>query len=523
MGHTCLVRRLRTRALGDGGFTLIEMMVALILIGIIASSFLSVTVSSIQAARGNEHRTQAVQLAQDRLEQIVAQPWSNIGLYSSDPGYAATGNGGESTVTLTKTPRDPSVPTPEDSTTLAGVTYTVDNAITWADDPSDGSGALDSDGNTNDVKHVGVTVHWTVNGKALKVAVDDLRAATATEVPPSSGKGGLTVTVAGPDSATLNGSGNLVNPMTITATTSKVATTAALTFATRTGKQTIAIPVTNGTTWSVQVPLGTGPFDTGPTSFSVAVTSTSFGGASGTVKIPLVIGAAGTSLSVTAAPTQQLNTGNVLSQPIAITATGASTITAATVSYQTNAGTVVRPMTGSGTNWTYQVPADTTVFAPGQETFTISATFASATSATGLTTITLYDAASLPDVTGLVVKDPYSSSGLQSFCVSSNQYTLFQSTPVDVTVRNVAKTDTVKLTAPGLTTQEFPMTWVQTNADGSMVFRYIAQTGTQFPSDPSITLKAYAVKTIAGNVYRDDYVTDPAPMIEVEKRSSSCL
>lgn len=519
MAHARLVRTLR--ASGDDGFTLIEMMIALLLIALVAAGFLSATTTSISAARTNEGRTQAVQLAQDRLEQVVSQPWSNIGLYATDTDYRATTPAGETTVALTKTPRPASVPTPTEPVSWHGINYSIRTDITWQDDPNDGLGGSDADGNTKDVKHVTVTVSWTQNGVPRSVTVDDLRSATATEVPPS-GASPLTVTVSAPTTQTLKTTGYLDPAMTITATSSKVATSATLSFTTRAGGQTVSMTSTNGTTWTATLPTSTGPFDTGLTTFGVSVSSTSYGNASGNAQVSLVIGTAGPALSVTAAPSQTLTSTGSLSSPISITATGTTSISGATVTYATHAGSTTRAMAGSGTSWTFTVPADSTVFDAGQETFTVQASFANNTSGTGLVTISLFSPILLPSVVSVNVNDPFSSTGLQNFCISSKTNTLYSATDVVAVVSNVSALDTVRLTAPNITTQEFPMSYVKTNTDGSMTFHYSVPSGQQFPNASSIVLKVYALKTISGTQYRDDYITDPAPTIESESRSSSC-
>ena len=162
-----------------------ETLVALVIVGIVASAFLGLLVTTMGASRANEARVAANQIAQDYLEKVIENPWSSIGLYSTDSGYQATTASGESTVTLTTSPRPTNVPSPLVSTTVKGVSYSIRTDVGWYDDPSDGTGAADANGNTNDIKHVVVTVSWTRNGTPFSVSVNDYRAPTATEVPPT--------------------------------------------------------------------------------------------------------------------------------------------------------------------------------------------------------------------------------------------------------------------------------------------------------------------------------------------------
>jgi len=504
---------------GDSGMTALEMIVALLIVGIVATAFVSVIVQSISTGRVHELRVVGNQLAQDRLEAVVAQPWSAIGLYSSDTGFRTTA-GGENTVILTTSPRPASVPLPSDSVTKLGVSFSIRTDITWRDDPTDGTGAADSNGNTNDVKHVVVTVGWTYKGNVRSVTLDDIRSPTASEAPPTSGSS-FTVSVSAPATQTLSSTGTIPSPgMTVTATTSKVASSATLSFTSRSGPQTATMTSANGgTSWTATL-NGTGPFDTGPATFSVSATATTSSANGSTVV--LLQGAGNSTATVTAAasPTQQLATGNVLSTAITVTVTGSANISSGTVGYAIHGGTASKALAGSGTSWSYTVAVDSTTYDAGSETFTINVTFADGTTRTAYATISLFSSSLPPDVTGLVVTDPY--GGNAGFCTDSS-YALFTATTIDATVANVATTDTVQLTAPGLTTTNFNMLYLKTNADGTMVFRFTAPSGTQFPAATSIVLKAFAIKTISGTQYRDDYVTSPAIAIQTFKKSSSCV
>ncbi|MDQ1704629.1 MAG: hypothetical protein QOF18_995 [Frankiaceae bacterium] len=504
----------------DGGFTLVELLVAIIVIGLVAMSFLGLTVSTLSSARWHEARSHANQFAQDALETIVAQPWATIGLYAGDAGYAATGNGGEPTVVLTATPRPASVPLPLATTVSAGISYTTRTDITWRDDPSDGTGAADTNGNTKDIKHVTVALTWTAGTRTGTLTLDDLRSPTATEVAPS-GAAALSVTVAAPATQQLSANGNLATAMTVTATTSKSVTSATLTFSTRNGPQTVAM-TGSAMAWSATLPTSTGPFDTVPTTFSVSATGTS-GTASGKATVQMVTGASSNTITVNAAPGQTLTGTNTLSSAITVSVVGSSAISAGTVTYPTHTGTATRALLGGGTSWSAVIPADATVFDPGTETVTVQVTFTDGTTKTGLASLSLFSASLPPDVTNLVVNSPFTAGGTtQGFCVSSNNFTLYTATTIDATVFNVATTDTVRLTAPALTTVEFPMSYLKTNADGSMVFRYTVPSGQALPNATSILLKAYALKTISGQVYRDDFLTNPLVPIHAVSKSSSC-
>jgi prepilin-type N-terminal cleavage/methylation domain-containing protein len=502
----------------DDGFTLVELMVAIVVIGLVAMSFLGLTVSTLSSARWHEARAHANQFAQDALEKIVAQPWSSIGLYAADTGYTATGNGGETTVTLTASPRAASVPLPLAVTVSGGISYSIRTDITWRDDASDGVGAADANGNTNDMKHVAVSLTWVSGTRTGTLSLDDLRSPTATEVTPS-GATALTVTVSAPATQLLSATGFLASTMTVTATMSKTVASATLTFPTRSGVQTVVMGG-SGTAWTATLPTTTGPFDTVPTTFSVAATTAS-ASASGKATVQMVLGTSASTITVSAAPSQTLTATGGLSSPITVSVTGSAPISAGTVTYPLHTGSTTRALSGGGTSWSAVIPADASVFDPGTETFTVQVTFADGTTKSGLASLSLFSASLPPDVTALVVNSPYTAGGTtQGFCVSTNNFTLYTATTVDATVFNVATTDTVRLTAPAITTVEFAMTYLLTNADGSMVFRYTTPAGQALPNATTIQLKAYALKTISGQQYRDDFLTNPLVPIQIIKKTS---
>lgn len=511
---------MRSRRVDDeAGFTLVEMLVALVIVTMVAGGFLAVLISTVGASRTSEARTTANQVAQDYLEKVVQAPWSSIGLYATDSGYQSTANNGEPTVTLTTSPRPANVPSPlVTPPAINGVSYTVRTDITWQDDPSDGLGAADANGSTQDIKHVVVTVSWTQSGATRTVVLDDLRSPTAIEVAPSRGTVGLSVTVSAPSSASLDTSGKLVSALAVTATPSKTISGATLTYTTRTGTQTVAMTSGAGGTYTASLDSTTGAFDTGPTSLSVTVTAGS-STASGKATVNLLgPGNSTPTITVTAAPSQSLNATGTLTQAVALTVTTSSAASSGSVTYPTHGSSLNGTMSGSGTSWTYTVAKDSTIYDVGYETFSFTMTFPGGTTRTGFATISLYSSSLPPDVTNLVVNSPYTSGGTtQGFCDKSNA--VITATTVTATVTNVASTDSVYLTAPDLTTQSFPMTYQQTNPDGSLVFYYTVPANTAMPNASSITLKAYALKTISGTQYRDDFVIT-VPIQNVSNKNS---
>jgi type II secretory pathway pseudopilin PulG len=497
---------------------MVELIVALAIIGVVATAFALLVVSTIGTARTHEQRVAANQIGQNQLESVVSKPWSAIGLYSGDSGYSATGANGETTVTLSGTAPATSIK-PLSPVPKGGINYSVRTDITWTDDPGDGLGAADANGSTQDDKHVVVTVSWGTRS----ITLDDLRTPTASEAPPVSGAG-FTVTMSAPSSQSLGATGMFVDPgMTVTAATTKVAGSVTLKWGTRDGQQHSATManISGGTSWRVTLPgTTTGPFDTKPTTFSVAA-ATGSQNASNTATVQLVgSGTSTASLNVTAAPSQTLSSAGNLTGAITITATGSATISSGTVQYNTTGGTsVTRNLSGSGTSWSYTVPVDAAAYDAGLEVFTVSVTFGDNTTRNATDSITLNPAILLPDVTNLVVNP---SAGTFGFCADGS-YRLFLSTTIDATVKNVATTDAVYLTAPAwMTAPGLQMTYLKTNVDGSMVFRYTAAASTQLPAVSSIQLQASASKTVNGSPYSDNFVTNPNVAIQTGANKSKC-
>ncbi len=507
----------------DDGFTLVEMMASLIVIALVAAAFLATFIASSTASSWNERRTAANQLAQQRMESLVAQPWTAVGLISTNAGYRSTANG-EPTVGLSIGPYATSIPLPLDSTLIQGTTYAVRTDVTWRDDAADGLAAADTNGNTQDIKHVAVSVSWSLGSRSATVSFDGLRGANAVDVPPTGLASGIAVAVTAPPTQLLTSTGLLSTSLTVTATTSRATSNAMLSFTTRNGRQTASMTSSNGgTDWTVTLPTTTGPFDTALQTLSVtAMVGTSSGSNSAQVNFAASVA----SVTVSAAPSQQLASGNVLSAAITVLVTSPLPIAGGTVSYPTaSAGTQTRPLSGSGTSWSYVVPVDVTPYSVGTETFTASVTLAGGATATGTGTLALMDPSLPPDVTSVVVNDPYpSTSPYQSFCISSKTSTLFTATYIDAKVLNVATTDPVELNAPNYTgTNFYAMTWLSTNAvDNSKTFRLAMAAGATFPSGTSsIQIRVRASKTLSGTVATDDmYVTVP---LQVVARSSSCV
>lgn len=129
----------------DAGFTLIEVMVAMMVIGLAMTGLVPLAVSSLDGLQVAHQRQTAVALADQAVEQVRALPFATVaaGLSGADvaagtdPRITACGAstycyGGERIPTGANSATVPLVPHQHD-VTVAGTTYTVDVYVTYLD------------------------------------------------------------------------------------------------------------------------------------------------------------------------------------------------------------------------------------------------------------------------------------------------------------------------------------------------------------------------------------------------------
>jgi type IV pilus assembly protein PilV len=71
-------RRRESRHLADGGFSLIEVMIAFTILGVGLLAVAGAQVSSIQGSQNGRHLTQAAIVAQTQIEQLNRSNWNNL-------------------------------------------------------------------------------------------------------------------------------------------------------------------------------------------------------------------------------------------------------------------------------------------------------------------------------------------------------------------------------------------------------------------------------------------------------------
>ena len=162
----------------DDGFTLVELLVALFIITLTFTVLLSVLMASLGAIRSNEARVRATALSNEIIEEMVATPWSSLGLYVDEaPSATFEVDGEEEGVVLfpAEDPNDPAVPLAVEQIERDGRDYDVQRWITWVEDD-------DGDGDGQDLKRLVVIVTWQVDGNTRTMRTESLRSPLPTEV-----------------------------------------------------------------------------------------------------------------------------------------------------------------------------------------------------------------------------------------------------------------------------------------------------------------------------------------------------
>jgi prepilin-type N-terminal cleavage/methylation domain-containing protein len=143
---------------GDGGFTLVELLIALVILAIVLAALAPMFYGLLRASATTDERSVANGIAVAATEQIRSIPYDEIGYPSS---WSGTGCPGTNPVVLPST-----VPSPlagmSGSQTIGNVTYTITRCVYWVNSSVPGDSLA--------YKQSVVTVRWTANGVAGTVS-----------------------------------------------------------------------------------------------------------------------------------------------------------------------------------------------------------------------------------------------------------------------------------------------------------------------------------------------------------------
>ncbi len=152
----------------EGGFTMAETLVTVLLFGIVTTPLAGVFTSGFQAAAGAAQRTDAVGIATSGISLVESLPYSKAGFYADQPGYQASYDGAPTVTIASSTPAGYTPPiVPVRSETVGPITYTVTTAIVWA-----GASSATSDTSVpyaDAYKEAFVTASWTESGSTQSV------------------------------------------------------------------------------------------------------------------------------------------------------------------------------------------------------------------------------------------------------------------------------------------------------------------------------------------------------------------
>lgn len=264
--------RLRAAMAREDGVSLIEMLAAVLILGVALAAFVSSTVSSLQATQRDHRLVVANALATEVVESLQGLPWEQAALYEDEAVTALGGTTyeGEDLV-LIPGPRDAAslVPEPvQNNVVRDGFQYDIRTAITWVDDEADNDASgNDETGDRDDYKRFVVELEWSLRGKTRDLRVTALRSAETRERP---------LRLEAPDTIQLDGVACNTEAIELTATTLDPAEYVTASYLKRGGSVPTVVDLVHAgdrRTWTRTLPPSSpcsthGPFPDGPVLFS---------------------------------------------------------------------------------------------------------------------------------------------------------------------------------------------------------------------------------------------------------------
>lgn len=189
-----MLRWIRARLSRDDGVSLVETLIAMLIVGFVLMAMAATTTTSLAAMTKAEQHTRGTQSANRVVEDMQSVTWDDLTFYAADPSVPATFEGSPVVVNAGTRPAGSAAPLPV--STIAGpggVTYTATNYITWIDDPADGCAspapsapapcapgagvpAAGTDTNGRDYKRLSTVLSWTAKGETRQQRIDANRA-----------------------------------------------------------------------------------------------------------------------------------------------------------------------------------------------------------------------------------------------------------------------------------------------------------------------------------------------------------
>ena len=267
-----LVSRRLARPVDDRGFTLIEVMAAIIVLAIAFSALAAALVSGMVATSRATQATEAKQIAAQRIESLHSVKWALLGLYKDETGAAWSDlHNGESVVKLADTtpaPRPADVPAQRGRGQRSR--WQAVHGHHLGDLGRLVGGVARTTGTTYAKKRLWVQVSYKPRGSATKtVKVEDFRAPTPLEMQPPSSAAVVPVVLSNPvftpSGQQLTATGMLPAAENILVDTTTVATDVTVVVTASDGTP-FTVALTGDATqkhWTGTIPAGAGPFAAG--------------------------------------------------------------------------------------------------------------------------------------------------------------------------------------------------------------------------------------------------------------------
>lgn len=184
----------RPRFAEEEGISLIEVLVAIMLLGLIMGAMARSLTTSLFSTQKQERQVHATSLVRELLEEARGLPWTQLGLCQDDvaatwgipPGGTYSHASGPETVVQLAMQNDICSPLSDAPLRAAsqqvrnGVTYDLLTVVTWTDDPLDGTKAAGTDADGEDLKHVWVQATWDSRGQPATTVSETYVAEDAT-------------------------------------------------------------------------------------------------------------------------------------------------------------------------------------------------------------------------------------------------------------------------------------------------------------------------------------------------------
>ena len=167
------VRRNRPAArgsAGDDGMTIVELLIALVVVMIVFAGLAATMVASFSSIRNNEARVRAVALGNELVEEMATVPWNQLGMAIKDPDtdpeeFPDDGDG--ELIVWLDGDMNPAVKHPDDQESIErdGRSYEVQRWVTLVEEDDQPA-----------MKRMVVIVSWEVGGRDSSIRTEGLRA-----------------------------------------------------------------------------------------------------------------------------------------------------------------------------------------------------------------------------------------------------------------------------------------------------------------------------------------------------------